>query len=117
MSSGYAKGVDKAVAMPGPYKVVGEALEIFAAVLTGVLHPKDHGEFNYQFTADGRKYHSSMVRVPRRREREPVDVAAGSAHPLPQARPGSRPAEVGGGAWRGRCARRANRRPPDSHLS
>jgi hypothetical protein len=63
MSGGYAREPSKTVAMPGPYKVVGEALESFAAVLGGLLQVSED-KLLYGVARDGRRYHSS---VPQRR--------------------------------------------------
>lgn len=58
MSGGYARESDKIEAMRGPYRVVGEALESFAAVLSGLTIDED--QLLYGVTKDGRSYHSSV---------------------------------------------------------
>lgn len=58
MSGGYARESDKTEAMRGPYRVVGEALESFAAILSGLTI--DEGQLLYGITKDGRSYHSSV---------------------------------------------------------
>lgn len=58
MSGGYARESDKAEAMRGPYRVVGEALESFAAILSGLTIDED--QLLYGVTKDGRSYHSSV---------------------------------------------------------
>jgi hypothetical protein len=58
MSGGYAREADKTEAMRGPYRVVGEALESFAAVLSGLTI--DESQLLYGVTKDGRSYHSSV---------------------------------------------------------
>jgi hypothetical protein len=65
LSGGYAREVDKTEATPGPYRLIGEALESFAEFAI----PEDEGAPN-RLTPDGRPYLSSRVTVPRRRERE-----------------------------------------------
>lgn len=58
MSGGYARESDKTEAMRGPYRVVGEALESFAAILSGLTIDED--QLLYGVTKDGRSYHSSV---------------------------------------------------------
>jgi hypothetical protein len=71
LSGGYARETDKSEAMAGPYRLIGEALESFAASTDA---SEDEGRPN-RITPDGRPYLSSMVpgmgvRASRRRERE-----------------------------------------------
>jgi hypothetical protein len=70
LSGGYAREPDKSEAMPGPYRLIGEALESFAA--SGMADLEDGGAPN-RLTPDGRPYLSSLVpgfgaRAPRRHE-------------------------------------------------
>jgi hypothetical protein len=67
LSGGYAREPDKSEAITGPYRLIGEALESFAA--SGMSDLEDEGKPN-RFTPDGRPYLSCMPSFPRRRERE-----------------------------------------------
>jgi hypothetical protein len=58
MSGGYARAPQETEAMRGPYRVVGEALESFAAVLSGLTI--DESQLLCGITKDGRSYHSSV---------------------------------------------------------
>lgn len=58
MSGGYAKDAGETEAMRGPYRVVGEAIESFAAVLAGLTIDEDR--LLLGVTKDGRQYHSSV---------------------------------------------------------
>ena len=58
MSGGYARAPGDTAAMVGPYKVVGEALDCFASVLSGLTTSED--ELLYAVSKDGRRYHSSV---------------------------------------------------------
>jgi hypothetical protein len=58
MSGGYARKAGETAAMAGPYRVVGEALESFAAILAGLTIDED--KLLYSLTKEGRKYHSSV---------------------------------------------------------
>jgi hypothetical protein len=74
LSGGYAREPDKSEAMAGPYRLIGEALESFAA--SGMADSGDEGKPN-RVTPDGIPFLSSLppgfgVRNPRRREREPA---------------------------------------------
>jgi hypothetical protein len=51
----------------GPNRLIGEALDGFAAVSGGILAEEDTSGMNYQFTPDGRKYLSHSTRLPQRR--------------------------------------------------
>jgi hypothetical protein len=62
MSGGYARQPGETAPQAGPYRVIGEALDSFAAVLGGVLQETYEGA-NIRYTADGRKYLSSSARV------------------------------------------------------
>jgi hypothetical protein len=53
---------------PGPYRLIGESLESFASFAGS----PDGDVPNNRFTTGGRPYFSSVVTVPRRREREPA---------------------------------------------
>jgi hypothetical protein len=66
LSGGYAREPDKSEATTGPYRLIGEALESFAA--SGMADLEDEGKPN-RLTPDGRPYLSSMPFFPRRRER------------------------------------------------
>jgi hypothetical protein len=68
LSGGYARESDKSDAMAGPYRLIGESLESFAAFAGS---PEDEGIQN-RLSSSGRPYFSSVVTVPRRREREPA---------------------------------------------
>jgi hypothetical protein len=69
LSGGYAREPDKSEAMPGPYRLIGEALESFAA--SGMADLEDEGKPN-RLTPDGRPFLSCMPIFPRRRERAPA---------------------------------------------
>lgn len=58
MSGGYAKAPTETAAMSGPYKVVGEALETFASVISGLQI--DEERLLSGVSKDGRRYHSSV---------------------------------------------------------
>jgi hypothetical protein len=60
MSGGYARQAGETAATPGPYRVVGEALESFTAILSGLTIDED--KLLYSVTKEGRKYHSSVPR-------------------------------------------------------
>jgi hypothetical protein len=73
LSGGYAREPDKSEAMAGPYRLIGEALESFAA--SGMVDIEDGGRPN-RFTPDGKPFLSCLpaglgVRAPRR-QREPA---------------------------------------------
>jgi hypothetical protein len=68
LSGGYAREADKSEAMPGPYRLIGESLESFAAFAGS---PEDEVTPN-RLSSSGRPYFSSVVTVPRRRERAPA---------------------------------------------
>jgi hypothetical protein len=68
LSGGYAREPDKSEAMPGPYRLIGEALESFAASSAAL---EDDDKPN-AFTKDGWPYFSSRATIPRRRERVPA---------------------------------------------
>jgi hypothetical protein len=67
LSGGYAREPDKTEATTGPYRLIGEALESFAASAVAALE-NDDGRPN-RLTPDGRPYFSTALTVPRRRER------------------------------------------------
>jgi hypothetical protein len=68
LSGGYAREPDKSEAMLGPYRLIGEALESFAASGMGGL--EDEGGKPNKLTPDGKPYLSHMPIFPRRRERQ-----------------------------------------------
>jgi hypothetical protein len=69
LSGGYAREPDKTEATPGPYRLIGEPLESFAASAEASEGDRKHEAAFTRFTPDGRRYLSSVVRVPRRHER------------------------------------------------
>ena len=75
MTGGYAREPDKTEAMPGGYRLIGEALESFAAVLAmGALD--NDGEVVYAETKDGRRYISAAQqhRMPEKPVKPPRSV-------------------------------------------
>ena len=58
LSGGYARMPDKKEIKEGGYKVIGEALETFAAILAMGL--EDDKDLVYATTRDGRRFLSSM---------------------------------------------------------
>lgn len=60
MSGGYAREPEKVEAMRGPYRVIGEAMESFSAILAGVLRTGEES-VHYATAKDGRRYHSSVI--------------------------------------------------------
>jgi hypothetical protein len=57
MGGGYAREPGKTEATPGPYRLIGEALESFAAIAAAQMG--DDAKPN-AFTKDGRPYLSSL---------------------------------------------------------
>jgi hypothetical protein len=68
MSGGYARAPGESEAMSGPYRLIGEAIESFATVLSGGAQEREGT--NFRFTEDGKKFLSSMVPLGRERKRE-----------------------------------------------
>ncbi len=66
LSGGYCIEAGKTEAERGPYRLIGEALESFAAGLEALKQEADDSSLNYQVTPDGRRYLSAgAFRVPR----------------------------------------------------